>query len=96
MYTTVEGMLDKIITHLDDTNPFRGDSATNNDFQVFMAKLMELKEGNKPFTIILDDPLSNCFIYNPYAPKDDPQLSVEVYERTDEQNDDLGITDMKC
>jgi zinc finger protein len=30
VYTTVEGILDKIITHLDDTNPFgHGDSATN-------------------------------------------------------------------
>ena len=73
VYTTIEGMLDKIITHLDDTNPFgKGDSKTNQDFQVFLAKLTELKEGNKPFTMILDDPLANCFIYNPYAPEDDP------------------------
>lgn len=63
---------------------------------MFLAKLNELKEGNKPFTLILDDPLSNCFIYNPIAPEEDPQIQVEVYDRTEEQNDDLGISDMKC
>jgi zinc finger protein len=97
VYTTVEGMMDKIITHLDDNNPFgHGDSATNQQFQVFLAKMEELKSGNKPFTIILDDPISNCFIYNPHAPEDDPQIEVLVYERTEEQNDELGISDMKC
>lgn len=85
VYTTVEGIIDKIMTHLDENNPFgQGDSATNQQFLVFLAKLNELKEGNKPFTIILDDPLSNCFIYNPNAPEEDPQIKVEVYDRTEE------------
>lgn len=53
-----------------------------------------MKDGEKPFTLILDDPADNCFIYNPYAPNDDPQLKIETYERTPEQNDDLGITGM--
>lgn len=97
MYTTVEGILDKIIDHLESTNPFgKGDSKTDSKFLIFMGKLKTLKEGNTPFTIILDDPLSNCFIYNALAPADDPQIKLEVYERTDEQNEDLGINDMKC
>lgn len=95
VYTTVEGILDKIITHLTETNPFgKGDSATSQQMEVFLAKLMNLKEGNKPFTIIMDDPISNCFIYNPCAPADDPQIEIKVYERTEEQNDELGISDM--
>lgn len=53
-----------------------------------------MKDGERPFTFILDDPLSNCFIYNPRAPEDDPQIKIEIYERTWEQNDDLGINDM--
>lgn len=53
-----------------------------------------MKDGERPFTFILDDPLSNCFIYNPQAPEDDPQIKIEIYERTWEQNDDLGINDM--
>lgn len=95
MYTTVEGLLAKILDHLNEANPFgSGDSATNAKFIEFCEKLSQLQQGNQPFTVILDDPLSNCFIYNPNAPEDDPQIQVEIYERTDEQNEDLGINDM--
>lgn len=96
MYTTVEGLFSKVIDHLADTNPFgRGDSVTNVAFLKFLDEMKARKDGKVfPFTIILDDPLSNCFIYNPNAPNDDPQLKITVYERTEEQNDDLGITDM--
>lgn len=41
-----------------------------------------MKNGDKKFTFVMDDPLSNCFIYNPKAPEDDPQIHVEIYERT--------------
>ena len=95
MYTTIEGLLDKIITHLEDVNPFsKGDSNTNVKFINFIEKLKEIMAGGKPFTIVLDDPLSNCFIYNPNAPEDDPQIKIEVYERTWEQNEEIGINDM--
>lgn len=96
VYTTVEGMLDKIHEHLMSTNLIgQGDSSTNNKFKEFLAKLLNFKAGKEKFTMILDDPLSNCFIYNPLAPEDDPQIKVEVYDRTDEQNEELGINDMK-
>lgn len=76
MYTTVEGLLDQIRTHLTDVNPFgSGDSKTNETFLKFLDSMDELKEGRKfPFTIILDDPISNCFIQNPFAPEEDPQI----------------------
>lgn len=48
-----------------------------------------------PFTVILDDPLSNSYIQNIYAPDVDPCLSEEIYERTHEQNEELGLNDMK-
>jgi len=32
---------------------------------------------------------------NVYAPEEDPELKVEHYERTFEQNEDLGLNDMK-
>ena len=95
LYTTVEGMLIKISDHLESVNPFgQGDSADSNKFAQFITKIKELATGNVPFTFILDDPVANCFIYNPNAPEDDPQITVEVYERTAEQNDELGISDM--
>ncbi|KAH6759201.1 ZPR1 zinc-finger domain protein [Perilla frutescens var. frutescens] len=53
------------------------------------------KIGEKPWTLILDDALANSFV----APisdeiKDDIQLSFEEYERSWEQNEELGLNDM--
>ena len=96
LYTTVEGLLTKCVDQMEETNPFgQGDSANGQKFMALIARLKVLAQGTEPFTFILDDPLSNCFIYNPNAPQDDPQISVEVYDRTEEQNEDLGITDMQ-
>lgn len=40
MYTTVEGLMDQIITHMEKTNPFGvGDSATNTKFMEVIGKL---------------------------------------------------------
>jgi zinc finger protein len=74
MYTTVEGLLDKVYTGLQENNPFgMGDSATNSKYLEFLQSLQDLKEFKKgPFKIVLDDALSNCFIYNPNAPEADP------------------------
>lgn len=95
IYTTVEGLLAKVIEELEKNNPFgRGDSATDAKFLEFIDKMKKCKEGEQPFTLILDDPADNCFIYNPNAPNDDPKIKVEVYERTAEQRDYLGITEM--
>jgi zinc finger protein len=97
VYTTVEGLIDKVATNLEDNNPFGvGDSATNKKYLEFLIKLKGLKDNFQPFTLILDDALSNCFIYNPVAPEDDPQIEVTVYDRTEEQNEELGLNDMNC
>lgn len=53
-----------------------------------------MKSGEKPFTLVLDDAAGNCFVYNPNAPDADPKIKIEEYERTAEQNDDLGISYM--
>src|SRR5260370_14120505 len=49
----------------------------------------------RPFTVILDDPLSNSYLQNIYAPDEDPNMTVEMYDRTFEQNEDLGLNDMR-
>lgn len=59
-----------------------------------MARVQELKSGEKPFTLVLDDAAGNCFVYNPHAPEEDPKIKVVEYERTPEQNDELGISFM--
>jgi zinc finger protein len=74
-YTTVEGLLDKIGTSLKENNPFgMGDSSNNDKFLKFLDKMNALRtmENGEKFTLVLDDAASNCFIYNPFAPENDP------------------------
>ena len=47
MYTTVEGLLDKTITGMEEVNPFgSGDSAQGRGWLEFIEKLKLYKEGN--------------------------------------------------
>lgn len=49
---------------------------------------------SRPFTLIIDDPVSNSYLQNIYAPDADPNMTIEEYERTFEQNEELGFNDM--
>lgn len=40
--------------------------------------------------------LKSVLLQNLYAPDPDPELKVEDYERTDEQNEELGIDTMNA
>merc|ERR1719362_1834615 len=98
VYSTVEGLMEKIIGTLKNENPFVGDSADQeytNVWNDFLNKLDDYKEGNKPFTLIFNDPLDNCFIQNPFHPEQDPDVEEVIFERTKEQNEDFGISEMK-
>jgi len=46
-------------------------------------------------TIFVDDPNSNSYVQDIYLPEKDPRLSQEEYERSFEQNEMLGLNDMK-
>lgn len=83
---------------LQGDNPFVGDSSDANyksNFQTFIDKLTDCKEGRMNFTLIFRDPLGNCFIQNPNHPEPDPIVVVEEYTRTEEENEELGLLDMK-
>lgn len=133
MYTTIEGVLEKIHDRLRTGNPFgAGDSAIKqhsaNDgqgfsdpspshvqYMKFLANLKEMAAGRLlPFTLIITDPLANSFVGPPgpdavalalQAEKDgsnkcyedyvDPGMVIEEYERTFQQNEDLGLNDIK-
>jgi zinc finger protein len=56
---------------------------------------LQVKTAARPFTVVLDDPLANSYVQNLYAPDPDPNMTTETYERTFEQNEDLGLNDMK-
>jgi zinc finger protein len=59
------------------------------------GELSQVKNAERPFTLILDDPLANSYVQNLYAPDPDPNMMIELYDRTWEQNEDLGLNDMK-
>ncbi|XP_054164296.1 zinc finger protein ZPR1-like [Oppia nitens] len=86
-YTTVEGIAQSMENDLKKSNPFiTGDShieSIKKKIELFCQKLSNLLEK----TIILDDPCGNSFITN----ADD----VVTYERTFEQNEELGLNDIK-
>ncbi|KAL2295729.1 hypothetical protein Nmel_017250 [Mimus melanotis] len=59
------------------------------------ALFLQIIEGKAQAHFIMDDPAGNSYLQNVYAPEEDPELSVQRYERTFEQNEELGLNDMK-
>lgn len=49
----------------------------------------------KDCVIILRDLMDNSFIMNPYYPEPDQRVDVHYFERTYEENDELGLNDIK-
>ncbi|PIA14174.1 zf-ZPR1-domain-containing protein [Coemansia reversa NRRL 1564] len=98
-FTTVEGLLRQLHEELSGRVPFlEGDSAESGrreKFEIFLQRLEETADGKVlPFTIIVDDPMSHSYVQNLYAPDPDPNMVCEDYERTFEQNEDLGLNDI--
>ena len=94
MFTTVEGLIDQIASNLNNIPFSKGDSS-DDGIGIAVEKLKQLVINNSPFTLIIDDPLSNSFISSLLDPESDTRLTKEEYERSWEQNEDLGINDMK-
>ncbi|PNI66159.1 ZPR1 isoform 5, partial [Pan troglodytes] len=97
-FTTLEGLL-KDIRELVTKNPFTlGDSSNpgqTEGLQEFSQKMDQIIEGNMKAHFIMDDPAGNSYLQNVYAPEDDPEMKVERYKRTFDQNEELGLNDMK-
>jgi len=99
-FTTVEGLLQQIMTELEEKNPFMvGDSAQENykiKVKSICDEIRNICEGKRLGDhIVLDDPAGNSYLQNIYAPDEDPEMSITHYERNFEQNEDLGLNDMK-
>ncbi|XP_059625151.1 uncharacterized protein LOC132268317 [Cornus florida] len=97
--TTVEGLIAKISENLERVHGFTfGDSldeTRKTKWQDFRARLNKLLSLEAPWTLIIDDALANSFV----APvtddiKDDYQLTFEEYERSWDQNEELGLNDI--
>ena len=106
-FTTLEGLLNEIYNEL-STKVFRtGDSSTvgigqadqqlgkdERKFEDFLKGLKDCMSATTPFTLIIDDPVSNSYLQSLYAPDPDPNMTIEEYDRTFEQNEELGFNDM--
>lgn len=98
VYSTVEGLFLKMIETLSENNPFVGDSADTafvSKFDGFIDTLKLYQDGKKAFTMIIDDPLNNSWLQNICLPEADPKMTEVEYERTAEQELELGITWLK-
>ncbi|KAI9373012.1 ZPR1 zinc-finger domain-containing protein [Aspergillus egyptiacus] len=104
-FTTVEGLLTEIrdqlkgqIYDVDDTTQSGGDSMAESDKEKwarFFARLDSAISGEMKFVITLEDPMANSYVQDLCAPAPDPQLKSEEYTRTDEEEEELGLKDMK-
>lgn len=98
-FTTIEGLLTQVKEEL-HSRVFQEqsdsmDSETKTRWTTFFARLQDAVDGKIPFTIVMVDPLASSYIQNVYAPDNDPNMDIEDFERTFEQNEDLGLNDMK-
>ncbi|KAI9203252.1 ZPR1 zinc-finger domain-containing protein [Polychytrium aggregatum] len=97
-FTTIEGLLSQVHEELDNRTPFiDGDSSEANRrerFQGFLERLKKVINFEIPFTLVLEDPLNNSYLQNIFAPDDDPNMTIEFFDRTWEQNEVLGLNDM--
>lgn len=103
-FTTVEGLLTNMRNDLHsqifhDSSSTGGDSLASGDkaqWDAFFAGLDAAIAGEKKFTIVMTDPFASSFVQplvDPPAP--DPKIKREQYERTDEEEEELGLKDMK-
>jgi zinc finger protein len=104
-FTTVEGLLTQVrddlhqqIFDVGDVSGAGGDSLPSEAKQTwksFFDGLNEAIKGERKFTVVLKDPLASSYVQNLYLPDSDPQIETEEYERTTEEEEDLGLSDMK-
>mmetsp|Transcript_24252 Transcript_24252/g.84247 ORF Transcript_24252/g.84247 Transcript_24252/m.84247 type:complete len:673 (-) Transcript_24252:305-2323(-) len=100
IYTTVEGMITAARDGLIRANPFAfsgdsGDPHRARKMKAFMERIEALLRGEIAFTMIVSDPMANSWIHSPYAPEPDPRLTSVDYDRSESEDRELGLLDMK-
>ncbi|KAF9354504.1 nucleolar zinc-finger protein [Mortierella sp. NVP85] len=96
-FTTVEGLLRQVHDELSSKVPHESEDQPERRrvFTKFLDKLEQVMSLEIKSTLILDDPLGNSYLQNLYAPDPDPALTIEEYKRTFEQNESLGLNDIR-
>ncbi|KAG0200239.1 nucleolar zinc-finger protein [Mortierella sp. GBA30] len=96
-FTTVEGLLRQVHDELSSKVPHESEDQPERRrvFTKFLDSLEKVMSLEIKSTLILDDPLGNSYLQNLYAPEPDPAMTIEEYKRTYEQNDALGLNDIR-
>jgi zinc finger protein len=104
-FTTVEGLLTQVrddlhqqIFDVGDETGAGGDSLPSDakkTWKSFFDGLDEAIKGERKFTVVLKDPLASSYVQNLCLPDNDLQIETEDYDRTTEEEEDLGLSDMK-
>lgn len=106
-FTTVEGLLTQVrddlrasIFDTDDDNSGRGtgdsmQTGQRSKWTEFFAGLDAAIAGDRTFTIVLEDPLAGSYVQSFTAPEPDRQITVEDYQRSEQEEEDLGLRDIK-
>lgn len=104
-FTTVEGLLTQVRNDLHsqifeaEGSGQGGDSLAANDrtqWEKFFDGIDAAIRGETKFTVILTDPFASSFVQplvDPPAP--DPKIEKKSYDRTHEEEEELGLHDMK-
>ncbi|RDW66104.1 hypothetical protein BP6252_09739 [Coleophoma cylindrospora] len=106
-FTTVEGLLTQVrddlraqIFDIDGGGdaPEGGDgmeSEARTNWNKFFAGIDAAIKGEKKFSVVLKDPLGSSYVQDLYKPEKDPRVEIVEYDRTAEEEEELGLTDMK-
>uniref|UniRef100_A0A915PQZ4 Zinc finger ZPR1-type domain-containing protein n=1 Tax=Setaria digitata TaxID=48799 RepID=A0A915PQZ4_9BILA len=99
-FTTVEGLLVSTRDQLKEMGGLFlvGDSRSETEkeqMKKFLDNFEQILQLRKKVHLVLDDPTGNSYIQSLNAPMDDNRLKKDFYDRTKEQNDELGLNDMK-
>lgn len=97
-FTTVEGVIAAMKEQLSTSTAFTGDtsdSETVERIEMFIMQLEEVLNGQKKITLILDDPAGNSYVQSLSDDGPDDRLKITKYDRSFEQNEELGLNDMK-
>lgn len=104
-FTTIEGLLTQVrddlnrsVYNTDEVTGVLGDSMdaeTRLKWEKFFGDLTSAIEGKMKFLVILEDPLAGSYVQSRTAPDPDPQILFVDYERTEEEEEDLGLKDIQ-
>uniref|UniRef100_A0A8D8R8Z7 Zinc finger protein ZPR1 n=2 Tax=Cacopsylla melanoneura TaxID=428564 RepID=A0A8D8R8Z7_9HEMI len=98
-FTTVEGLLRDMKDQLADKGSMFSDSAdtdTATRMTAFLQRLEDILTNKEAITLILDDPAGNSYVQSKSDDGEpDSGLKITSYERSYDQNDELGLNDMR-